>query len=92
MLNLSPRPGEPDRSEPTAAERERAMGFPEGVTAVVGVTDEERCELLGRTMDLYCVEALLASLHALALGHPGYKVPDMQGPRVENNLSVRRPN
>ena len=39
-------------TEPTALERERAMGFPAGGTAAPGLTDRQRCKLLGNAMDL----------------------------------------
>ena len=32
-------------------ERERAMGFPEGYTQVVGISDTQRQAMLGRVMD-----------------------------------------
>ena len=39
-------------TEPTAKERERAMGFPEGGTAAACLTEQQRCRLLGNAMDL----------------------------------------
>ena len=41
-----------DWTEPTANERERAMGFPAGGTAAPGLTERQRCRLLGNAMDL----------------------------------------
>ena len=37
--------------EPKPAKRERAMEFPEGYTQVVGISDTQRREMLGRVMD-----------------------------------------
>jgi Site-specific DNA methylase len=43
--------------EPNALEREAAMGYELGYTDVAGLTDRQRCQLLGQAMD---VRALLA--------------------------------
>ena len=48
-----------DWTEPTAQERERAMGFPAGSTAAQGLTERERCRLLGNAMDLNALAWLL---------------------------------
>ena len=37
--------------EPMPVERKRFMGFPEGYTQVVGISDTQRREMLGRVMD-----------------------------------------
>ncbi|GAQ92009.1 hypothetical protein KFL_009030040, partial [Klebsormidium nitens] len=50
--------------EPTAEERELAMGFPRGFTAAPGVSENLRRELLGQTMDLNTVMWLLAACRA----------------------------
>jgi hypothetical protein len=47
--------------EPTAKERELAMGFPRGLTAAPGVSEATRRELLGQTMDLNTLMWLLAA-------------------------------
>jgi hypothetical protein len=46
--------------EPRADERERAMGMQTGATAAPGVSEDERREALGRTLDLNAVTALFA--------------------------------
>eukprot|EP00877_Chromochloris_zofingiensis_P004818 jgi/Chrzof1/14337/UNPLg00611.t1 len=38
-------------SEPTALERERMLGYPDFATAAPHVTDQQRCVLLGRSID-----------------------------------------
>ena len=53
-------------TEPVAVERELAMGYQAGTTAAAGVTDRQRCELLGQAMDLnalFTVFQLAATLH-----------------------------
>jgi len=40
-----------DYTEPTAEERERAMGYHPGSTAASGITEQQRCEILGKSMD-----------------------------------------
>jgi hypothetical protein len=47
-------------SEPTANERERAMGFPTGSTAAPGVTEEQRRQMLGLAMDCNSLTWMLA--------------------------------
>lgn len=46
--------------EPTAVERERAMGYPEGSTAAPGVTELQRRRTLGEAMDMFCLEVIFA--------------------------------
>jgi hypothetical protein len=46
--------------EPTAEERDLAMGFPRGFTAARGVSEPTRRELLGQAMDLNSVMWILA--------------------------------
>jgi hypothetical protein len=41
--------------EPNADERERAMGFPIGITNVPGISEQQRRFLLGQVMDLNCL-------------------------------------
>jgi hypothetical protein len=40
--------------EPNADERERAMGFPIGVTSVPFISEASRRQVLGQAMDLNC--------------------------------------
>lgn len=51
-------------TEPTACERERALGYTSGDTAAEGVTELQRCQLLGRCMDANCMQALFAIAEA----------------------------
>jgi hypothetical protein len=41
--------------EPNADERERAMGFPIGVTSVHSISEASRQQVLGQAMDLNCL-------------------------------------
>ncbi len=41
--------------EPNADERERAMGFPRGVTSVPSIFEASRRQVLGQAMDLNCL-------------------------------------
>jgi hypothetical protein len=50
--------------EPTAEERELAMGVPRGFTAAPGVSDHTQRELLGQAMDLNSVLWILAAARA----------------------------
>ena len=46
--------------EPSAHERERAMGFPTGTTDAIGVTEAARRQVLGQAMDLNCLTWIVA--------------------------------
>jgi hypothetical protein len=46
--------------EPNADERERAMGFPTGVTAAPSVSELSRRQVLGQAMDLNCLTWVLS--------------------------------
>ncbi|KAJ9519907.1 hypothetical protein QJQ45_014633, partial [Haematococcus lacustris] len=52
-------------SEPTVGERERALGYGTGATAAARVTHAQRFAILGRCMDAYAMQSLLAVAHAL---------------------------
>jgi len=41
--------------EPNVDERERAMGFPIGVTSVFSISKASRRQMLGQAMDLNCL-------------------------------------
>jgi hypothetical protein len=41
--------------EPNTDERERAMGFPTGVTSVPSISEASRQQVLGQAMDLNCL-------------------------------------
>jgi hypothetical protein len=47
-------------TEPTADERELALGYLAGDTAAPGVTEQQRCEALGRCMDANAMQYLYA--------------------------------
>ena len=49
-------------TEPTARERELAMGFPEGGTAAEGLTEEDRRQMLGNAIDLNTLTWLLQQM------------------------------
>jgi hypothetical protein len=66
------RPGEPgsvsteagDFDQPTATEREFALGYPRDSTAAPGVSEQQRCKLLGECMDanaMQCIYAIAAA-------------------------------
>jgi hypothetical protein len=42
-------------SQPTADERERALGYPQGATSAQGVNEEQIVAMLGRCMDAWCM-------------------------------------
>ncbi|KAJ9522419.1 hypothetical protein QJQ45_008293 [Haematococcus lacustris] len=52
-------------SEPTVGERERALVYGTGATAAARVTQAQRFAILGRCMDAYAMQSLLAVAHAL---------------------------
>jgi len=62
------RPGEPGSiinregncTQPTADEREFALGYPTGSTAAPGVSELQRRRVLGECMDSHCMQALYA--------------------------------
>jgi hypothetical protein len=49
-------------------ERELCMGFKHGDTAYPGATDEDRCAILGKAMDMNCLQGLFAICWALWFG------------------------
>eukprot|EP00775_Hariotina_reticulata_P001887 gene1887-biopygen3371 len=51
-------------TEPTAQERERAMGYLPGSTAAEGVSEEERCRAIGQGMDANSLQLILATTEA----------------------------
>lgn len=62
------RPGEPgsvstaagEYDQPTATEREFALGYPRDSTAAPSVTEQQRCKLLGECMDANVMQCLYA--------------------------------
>lgn len=56
--------GEVTFEEPTADERELAMGFPRGFSAAPGLSEPTRRELLGQAMDLNSLMWILAACRA----------------------------
>ena len=72
-------PGEPGSvctadgtwDQPTADERENAMGYPQGSTAAPGVSEQQRRQALGESMDSNCTQCILAIAAAWARAqHP----------------------
>ena len=70
------------RSDPTQQrapdswERELILGFEHGSTAAPDLSEQQRCALLGRSMDQRCVNTVLAASLALArAGHAGVPAP-----------------
>jgi hypothetical protein len=57
-------------SQPTAEERERALGYPAGCTAAPGLTERQRNSITGRCMDAHTMAALYPALRVLADSHP----------------------
>jgi hypothetical protein len=47
-------------TEPSADERERAMGFPTGTTHAASITEAARRQVLGQAMDLNCLTWIVA--------------------------------
>jgi hypothetical protein len=66
------RPGQPgsittstgEYDQPTAAEREFALGYAIGSTAAPGVTEQQRRTALGECMDSHCMQCLFAITRA----------------------------
>eukprot|EP00775_Hariotina_reticulata_P012120 gene12120-biopygen14017 len=58
-------PARPQETEPTAVERELAMGYAAGTTAAFGVTEAERCRTLGQCMDANALQVLFALTEAI---------------------------
>lgn len=63
-------PLHPRWDEPTAQEREWAMGYLPDSTAAEGVTQQQRCVVLGQSMDANALQAILAISHAWWLQQP----------------------
>ena len=67
-------PGEPGSvrtadgkwDQPTADEREVALGYPQGSTAAPGVSEEQRRQALGESMDSNCTQCIMAIATAWA--------------------------
>jgi site-specific DNA-cytosine methylase len=67
-------PGEPGSvlnsdgsyDQPTADERELAMGYPQGSTAAPGVSEQQRRSALGESMDSNCTQCIMAIAAAWA--------------------------
>jgi hypothetical protein len=56
--------GDGTYDQPTADERECAMGYQQGSTAAPAVTEEQRRRALGEAMDSYCTQAVMAIAQA----------------------------
>jgi hypothetical protein len=55
---------QPVETEPTADERELAMGYEVGSTAAWQVTERERCKALGQSMDANALQVLFTTAAA----------------------------
>jgi hypothetical protein len=55
-------------SQLRAHEREKCMGFVPGDTEYYGASEENRCAILGRAMDMFCIQSLFAICWALWAG------------------------
>ena len=56
-------------AQPSATEREFALGYPRDCTAAPGVTEQQRCRLLGECMDantMHCLYAIAQANHSRA--------------------------
>ena len=58
--------------QPNADERERALGYITGATAAPGITERQRCTVLGRCIDANALQVLLALTRPVALLAPGF--------------------
>ena len=54
------------RCQPSAEERERCMGYATGSTAATGLSDRQRCGVLGRAMDGFALRAIYSAASHLA--------------------------
>lgn len=50
--------------QPTAVEREFALGYPRDSTAALGVTEQQRRKALGECMDSHCMQCMFAITNA----------------------------
>ena len=82
--------------EPVPVERERAMGFPEGYTQVVGISDTQRQEMLGRVMDPHTLQFMIQVCKYMAPVTESFCMPrtfvlisqNQGGTRVASETSV----
>jgi len=56
-------PQQPLATEPTATERERALGYLPNSTAAPGISEQQRCSALGQSMDANALQVLMAIAH-----------------------------
>eukprot|EP00775_Hariotina_reticulata_P009218 gene9218-biopygen10908 len=59
-------PQQPVATEPTAMEREQAMGYLPGTTAAPGVSEQQRCQVIDQSMDANALQVLFATAAAYA--------------------------
>ena len=59
LLDISD-PQHPVWTEPSAAERELAMGYSAGSTALPGITEQQRRQLLRQAIDANTLEGILS--------------------------------
>ena len=70
--------------EPVPVERERAMGFPEGYTQVVGISDTQRREMLGRVMDPHTLQFMIQVCKYMAPIADSFCMPSTYAPTCQN--------
>ena len=75
--------------EPVPVERERAMGFPEGYTQVVGISDTQRRAMRGRVMDPHTLQFMFQVSKYMARVVDNYTCPPLSCQRV-TSWGVRR--
>jgi hypothetical protein len=74
--------------EPSAEERELAMGFSRGVTAAVGLSEATRRELLGQAMDLNSLMWVVAASQAGACRRVHHSAAGGDGPEAQTLQSL----
>ena len=62
-------------SEPTALERERALGYKDNTTAAPGVTEQQRRDVLGKCIDANVAQTLYATCQVTATTIPTHTHP-----------------
>ena len=70
--------------EPVPVECERAMGFPEGYTQVVGISDAQRREMLRRVMDPHTLQIMIQVCKYMAPISDNFCMPNASVPTSQN--------
>ena len=66
--------------QPTVTERERALGLPAGATAAPGLSDADRHDLTGRSIDLHALTVVLHAAAVVATANPMYSAHQSVSP------------